>query len=268
IRQAYQQEMKRLEKDRSPDRRNSAEMPAEKLRLLAAALRALGRLGAPDAFQILEAHTKDRSASVRSGAYVGLVAVGPKGIAAAREALSDRAAEVRAAAALALAERGAEGQAELVPTLAKPNSDRTAIFSALDHAGPTPAVADALLAVLAEGGADAAVAARLLGRLATREAVQPLLDLLDDPAAVGRREALLALGRIGDPAAADAVARDLSHESPDVRAAAAEALGLLGTSPPPEALDALRGDYYRQVRQSAEAALARIAKAPEGRAAK
>jgi HEAT repeat protein len=64
------------------------------------------------------------------------------------------------------------------------------------------------------------------------------------------------------------VARDLSHESPDVRAAAAEALGLLGTSPPPEALDALRGDYYRQVRQSAEAALARIAKAPEGRAAK
>ena len=73
---------------------------------------------------------------------------------------------------------------------------------------------------------------------------------------------LLALGKIGDPRASEAVARDLYHDSPDVRAAAAEALAAMGTATQVEPLDGLKGDYYRKVRDGAELALARLSGTP------
>ena len=96
----------------------------------------------------------------------------------------------------------------------------------------------------------------------------PLLRYLADPSAIGRREAILALGQIGEPTAADEVAKDLSHDSPEVRAAAAEAMVTLGSARHQEAVDALKGDYYRRVRESAEKALARISGGPAPEAQK
>jgi len=129
---------------------------------------------------------------------------------------------------------------------------------ALRASGTTPAAVPALISLVNEGGPETPIAAALLGELKAKEAVAPLLHYLEDPAAVGRREVVLALGQIGDRSAADEVAKDLSHDSPEVRAAAAEALVTLGSARHQEALDALKGDYYRRVRESAERALARI----------
>jgi HEAT repeat protein len=92
--------------------------------------------------------------------------------------------------------------------------------------------------------------------------VDPLLKALADPSSVARREILLALGQLKDPRAADAVGKDLYGESPDVRAAAAEALQSLGPPPKPyqDALLALKVDYYLNVR---EAALKALGQKPE-----
>ena len=247
-------------------RESGEEVSEEQLRTFAAAIRALGQLRAPGALQLLGPHTQDSSPSVRTAAFVGLAALGGPGIAAARAGLSDPDRDVQSAVAVALAERGLEGQAALANVLPKAGRARMSFLSALDRAGPTPALVEVLLSVLEEGGAESAPAADLLGRLAAKNAVEPLLRQLDDPRSVARREALSALGRIGDVRAADVVARELYHDSADVRAAAAEALGLLGTSPLPDALDALKGDYYLRVRQSAEAALGKIGPRSEGRA--
>lgn len=61
-----------------------------------------------------------------------------------------------------------------------------------------------------------------------REATAVLLGLLDDPRAVVRWEAALALKEIGDPDAAEALARAMKDENGDVRWVAAEALAAVG----------------------------------------
>jgi cellulose synthase operon protein C len=70
------------------------------------------------------------------------------------------------------------------------------------------------------------------------------------------------LGRIGNPRASEAVSKELYSDSPDVRAAAAEALARVGSTAQLEALTALKGDYYRRVRESAASALSHRAASP------
>nr|WP_309242965.1 HEAT repeat domain-containing protein [Hyalangium versicolor] len=91
-----------------------------------------------------------------------------------------------------------------------------------------------------------------------------LLKALEDPASVARREVLLALGEIGDTKAAEAVARDLYHDLPEVRVAAVTALKKIGTNAQAEALDALKSDYYRRVREAVSAALSKTGTVAEG----
>jgi HEAT repeat protein len=81
--------------------------------------------------------------------------------------------------------------------------------------------------------------------------VGPLKKHLDQPGAEARRDALWALGQIGDASAAETVARDIYSELPDVRSAASDAAGRLGATNAKELVDALRVDYYRRVRESA-----------------
>ncbi len=230
------------------------DIPEEGLRPLAAALRAVGAVKAEGALSLLEPWTKDGSALVRGAAYVALAQLGGEGISRAAAGLLDPSREVQSQTALALAEAGEEGQKAISELLAKLAGDRLPILLALERAGPQPVTAEALLGVLREGGPESAVAAQLLGRLKSKDAVKPLLRVLDDANAVARRDALVALGRIGDASAAESVARDLNHDSPDVRVAAIEALTALGSNARADALEALKGDYYRRVRESAESA--------------
>lgn len=236
------------------------------LRLFAVSLRALGTLKAAGAMELLKPYAQDASPSVRAAACVGLATLGPEGIAIAQDALLDPTREVQTSVALALAEQGVEGQRAIAALLPKLAADRLPLLAALDRAGPTPSMTEALLTVLRDGGAESAIAAQLLGRVRAKEAVEPLMRVLEDPSSIARRETIIALGRIGDGKAAELIARDLNHDAPDVRAAAADALAMLGTSPRPHALDALKGDYYRRVRDSATLAQTKVGGAAEAKA--
>ncbi|HEY8207708.1 MAG TPA: HEAT repeat domain-containing protein [Myxococcaceae bacterium] len=230
----------------------------EQLRFLARCMRALGRLRADGALDTLTRFADDENPRLRGAALEGLASLGPKGIATAAAGLLDPDRDVQARVAEALAAQGAGGQEPILALLPKLTGDKVRLVEALRGAGTTPAAVPALIALVNEGGPEAAVAAALLGDLKAKAAVAPLVRYLEDPSAIGRREAVLALGQIGDRSAADEVAKDLSHDSPEVRAAAAEALVTLGSAGHQEALDALKGDYYRRVRESAEKALSWI----------
>jgi HEAT repeat protein len=232
--------------------------PDGQMRMLGALLKALGSLKAEGAVATLKPYTEDSNPDVRAGAFVGLARSGPEGVELARPALLDADRQLQAAVAQALAESGEGGQAAIIEVLGKISGDRVRLLEALARAGVGPKAANALAALVGEGGPEASLAANLLGELKAKSAVDALLKSLDDPSSVARKEVLTALGKIGDPKAADAIARDLYHDSPDVRSAAADAIATLGGSGPTEALDALKGDYYRKVRDSAEAALKRV----------
>jgi HEAT repeat protein len=234
----------------------------EALQPLGAAIRTLGLLHAPGALETLQKHLEDSSPRVRRAAYEGLAALGPEGISSAADGLLESDRDVQSAVAQALADQGEPGQKAILEVLPKLSGDRLPLLAAIERAGPVAGAGAALVALLREGGPEAALAARLLGALDVPEAVDPLIKALGDPESVSRRDVLLALGRIGNPKASEAVSKELYSDSPDVRSAAAEALARVGSQAQAEALAALKGDYYRRVRESAQGALARVSASP------
>nr|WP_233583471.1 HEAT repeat domain-containing protein [Corallococcus sp. CA053C] len=90
--------------------------------------------------------------------------------------------------------------------------------------------------------------------MGAKDAVPTLLKALDDSNSVARRDVLLALGAIGDAKSAEVVGRDLYHDLPEIRAAAATALRKMNSGMEAEPLEALKGDYFREVRVAAGAA--------------
>lgn len=231
----------------------------EQLKVLAALVRALGRLKAQGALEKLSVWAQDGNAMLRTAALVGLASLGPQGAERARGGLLESDRSVLGVVAQALADAGPEAQLSLIDTLRKRTSERARLLEPLDGQVLPASATPALIALVSEGGLEAGSAALLLAEQGSKEAVAPLLEALDDDTLVARREILKALGRLKDKSAIDKVARDLYHESPEVRAAAAEALGLLGgAGEHHDALDALKSDYYRRVRDAAAQALGRI----------
>ena len=100
-----------------------------------------------------------------------------------------------------------------------------------------------------------AMAARELGRLRTRQAVEPLLAALNDPRYwLVRCNAAEALGMIGDVRAVEPLIASLKHLDMNTQIAAAEALGNLGDPRAIEALSArLRTGSGRIFKASSEA---------------
>ncbi|RKG97787.1 HEAT repeat domain-containing protein [Corallococcus carmarthensis] len=232
----------------------SDDVEPAKLQPLATLLTALGALKAPGALEILKGYAEDASPVLRAAALVGLTSVGPEGIEVARAALLEPDRELQKTLALALAEQGEAGQLALVASLPKMGSEKLVVLDALKRVGAPPASAsEALQGVVKEGGAEAALAAQLLGRMGAKDAVPTLLKALDDSNSVARRDVLLALGAIGDAKSAEVVGRDLYHDLPEIRAAAATALRKMNTGAEAEPLDALKGDYFREVRVAAGA---------------
>jgi HEAT repeat protein len=240
------------------------DVEVEKLEPLATVLRALGAVKAPGALELLKGYTEDSSVTLRTAALVGLARLGPEGVEAAKGGMFEAERDLQKALAQAMAEQGEAGQNALVSLLPQFSSEKLVLLDALDRFGAPASASAALQTVVREGGAEAALAANILGELKAKDAVDTLIKALGDPASVARREVLLALGEIGDTRAAEAVARDLYHDLPDVRAAAATALQRIGTPAQAEALDALKSDYYRRVRDAASAALAKNGTAAEG----
>ena len=114
---------------------------------------------------------------------------------------------------------------------------------------------------------EAARAARWLGQFGGRQALGPLRDALTHGDSRVRAAALLALGDLGDPAAAGDV-RDALQGDPAglARQAAAEALGRLGDATSMAPLEAAaRADPKGRVRKAAREALAQVrARSPAG----
>ena len=227
---------------------------------IAAVLVALARLGANGAARQALGLATDPDPCIRAGAIEALgVAGGEEAVALLAAALSDPHAAVRRAAAEALGRRGATAAAPLAAALARSGEGdaegRLALVRALGDTGSPEAVAP-LASLLA--GPEAGAAAAALGRLGTREAVRPLLDLLQRRQALGRVEALESLAQVATAEAGPAIAGELTSDRPEVRTAAAQALGRLRHAGASAGLEALRGDYYADVRRAAVEALARL----------
>ncbi|NVJ27581.1 HEAT repeat domain-containing protein [Myxococcus sp. AM011] len=237
----------------------------ERLVPLATLLRSLGTLRAPGALELLKGFSQDSSIPLRTAALVGLTHLGAEGVAIAREGMLEPERDLQKALAQALAESGPEGQAALVELLPKMGGEKLLVLDALTRGSGAPASASAVLqTVVTEGGPEAALAAGLLGRIQSKEAVPTLIKALDETNSVARRDVLLALGTLGDAQAAEVVSRDLFHDLPEIRAAAATALKRMGATNQGESLDALKSDYFRTVRDAAGAALAKGGTAAEG----
>jgi HEAT repeat protein len=238
---------------------------AEEMAAVAVALAHLKANGAlPLALQLLaDPDARLRAASVEALSLLG----GEEARSRIAAAVSDPEPAVRRAAVAAIARHGALA----VPVLAKalatvdPNPEdwRETVARALGDTGVAEAVAP--LSALLDGDA-AKVAAAGLGRLGTRDAAAPLLSLLERPQALGRIEAIEALAQCASTEAGKTLAAELTSDRPWVRAAAARALGKLRYEPASAALEALRSDYYSDVRRAAVEALARLpSRVPERR---
>jgi HEAT repeat protein len=231
----------------------------EQLKVVAALIRAMGRLKLDGARERVLPYAHESSPSLRSSAFAALASLGAEELALARPGLLDTERAVQSATAQALSESGPEGRAMVLEVVAQLPGDRSRLLESL-RGGPMPKAGLAvLLSLVKEGGAEAGVAATLLGEAKAAEAVDPLLKVLEDSNTVARREVLVALGRIGDARAADTVGKDLYSDSAEVRVAAAETLATLGAGSHLEALDALKGDYYLSVRAHAQAAHEKLA---------
>lgn len=235
----------------------------QQLLVTSAALKALGALRVEGALPLLLAHVEERNPTLRNAARVGLASLGTEGIPAAVEGLFEPDRAVQTEIARALAQQGPEGLDALAAALPRIAGSTVGALEALAEVEPPQSLVPLLSRLVTAGGPESVVAAHLLGRMKAKEAVPALVKTLDDPNSSARREVLRALGQIGDPSSASAIARDLCNDLPDIRAAAAEALASVGTPAQIEALDALKGDYYRRVREAAETALHRLGRGAE-----
>ncbi len=219
--------------------------------LLIALATTAGRLQAPGAAEILKKLVEDERPAIRAAACEGLAQnKAPESLQLAGNCLLDPAPEVVKAAARGLRQAGEPGPPLLLAGL-KRHSERAEIVKALGELKSKPAAA-AIAAILPEGGIEALEAAVALGRIGDPSVVKPLMELLRDRNNQIGLEAIGALGALGDQGAAETLRRGVVSERPEIRAAAARALGRLGVRDP--AVDALRFDYYAEVRRAAEEA--------------
>jgi hypothetical protein len=127
---------------------------------------------------------------------------------------------------------------------------------ALEAAGDVPGLIRAL-----GFEADPAIrfwAAVALGRLADREALGPLGELLRDPMPLPRRGAAAAMGRLGDRRGTPLLLAALNDSDAEVRKSAAQALGELGDPSGVPALRAALEDSSWLVRCHAAEALGKL----------
>lgn len=223
----------------------------DEVKTLASLLRAMGRLKIEGTKAHAQSFVSETSPVLRGAAFAALAFLGED----ARAGLFDGERSVQGTTAQALVDSGAPGQLVVLTAMTELAGDRSRLLEPLRSTVPPVGGAPRLEQLVKEGGVEAGTAARLLGDMGAKEAVPMLLSLLDDPEAVARRDVLLALGKLGDQRASDAIARDLYSDSAEVRSAACRALAALKSPAQLEAIDALKGDYDRRVRESAEAAL-------------
>jgi HEAT repeat protein len=233
---------------------------------LGALAAALGRLRAEASRPRLLALARDPHPAVRAGALEGLAALGGSGaLETVAAAVDDPDPEVSATAISSLPRFGAGA----VPALAREAARaagperQAAVARALaetDSGDAAPVLASLL------DGPGAAEAARALGRLGIAAGARPLAAALSSPSGSARLDAIEALALLATGDGLEEMTRHLTSDRPEVRAAAARALGRLRHEAASGRLEALRSDYYGGVRRAAVEALAKLpAGTPRGR---
>jgi HEAT repeat protein len=180
--------------------------------------------------------------------------------------LDDPSAETRRAAAEGISRcPQADARARVAAALGRETDPAAvrALAAALAATGGAEAVAP-LARLALEGDAGARFAAvRALGRTGAAEALPVLLEVLAGADGPGvEAAALAALGELGDPRAADAVARRLEGGDRDLRRVAAVALRRMAPAGAAERLVRALGDADWRVRLAAARTLERV-EAPE-----
>ncbi len=252
------QEHGKTVREPTPPREVVDDASVAQLDTLAELVEALGRLKVDGAKEIAQKYTDEADPLLRAAAYTALAGLGADGLKLAEPGLLDTEREVQGATARAFVEAGPEGEAAVLQQLKEQSGDRSRLLEPFRTHPPSKAAVPVLVQLVKDGGVEAGLAAQLLGEVGAADAVAPLTKALEEPTLVPRREVLLALGQLKDPKAAEVVSRDLYHDRPEVRAAAAEALEGIGARSALDALDALKGDYYRKVREAASKALEKI----------
>lgn len=255
---AKAQEHGKTVREPTPPREVVDDATAGQLETLSVLVRAMGKLQVEGIKEIAGKYTDEADPKLRAAAYTALAGLGAEGLKLAEPGLVDGDREVQEAAARGFGEAGAEGEAALLEQLKTQSGDRSRLLEAFRTHPPSKAAVPVLAQLVKDGGVEAGLAAQLLGDIGAAEAVPYLVKALEDPTLVPRREVLLALGKLKDPKAAEVIARDLYSDRSEVRAASAEALENGGTAAALDALDALKGDYYRKVRDTASKALAKL----------
>jgi HEAT repeat protein len=170
----------------------------------------------------------------------------------------DGDAGVRRTAIAALGTKGSSGLEPLAAALAARRGDAEEASATVRALGATgdPGALPLLASML--DGEQAPAAAAAIGRLGATAGSPILIAALEKGQASGRVEAIEALGLLGSPEAGEAVSRELTSDRPEVRSAAARVLGRLRHEGSAARLEALRADYYADVRRGAVEGLARL----------
>jgi HEAT repeat protein len=179
---------------------------------------------------------------------------------------ADHSLEVRIVATRALGKAGSTGAAAILLrslSRADPVPDGI-IASALLELGPeaVPALREALAGKRAGGRRQRAMAANVLGLLDDMGSWPGLVANVASGDLEVRASAVRALGRLGVPQAAEAIAASLApDEDPGLRAAAARALGRIGNPDSAPALARCLDDPHYWVAHNAAGALAAMGNA-------
>jgi HEAT repeat protein len=219
---------------------------------------ALARLDAGASFSLAHRLSRDEDPALRAAAAEAIgIAKPPDALARLGSLAQDGSPAVRAAALQSLGALGAPAVPPLSATLASsrdPDEVATVVraLAATGDATAVPAIAPML------SGPVAGPAASALGRLGGPAAAKALLGTLQRSQAAGRIEVVDALAALGPPETGEALARELLSDRPEVRAAAARGLGKIRHEAAAGRLEALRSDYYADVRRAAVEALARL----------
>jgi HEAT repeat protein len=194
-----------------------------------AAIEALGRFDLPQALARINEATTDANASVRTAAVKALGQTGSeRAVAPLMALLRDESSAMRAQAATSLAKLGDVA----LPSLTGALKDNRPLVRQL--------------------------AAEALGDIGSKQAVQPLLDLVASDSSGARAEAVEALGKIGDPSAIPAILGATRTGSMAVRKRGVAALARFRDPRAVDALVASLNDRDEEVRQSAASGLAEV----------
>jgi HEAT repeat protein len=223
------------------------------LQALIALIHAATQLNAPGIKERILPLTGSSVVALRASVFAGLSTLGE--LTLARPGLYDPDRPVRVETARALIQQGPDGCVTVASTAAELVSERGDLLQELSQRPLPKAAVEKVLPVLSEGGAEATWVAGMAAEAKMAEAAPALQKLLSDQTQLGRREIMLSWSKIAGPEAKEMLVKELYSDSADIRVAAIRSLAIIEKGVSLEALDALKGDYFLEVREAASGAL-------------